>query len=442
MVFPLTTRVNAQNHLEIGGCDLVTLARDFGTPLYVFDDEHLRARAREVAARLSDGLAMPGGPFREALALYASKAYMSPYLARIFKEAGLGLDVTSEGELEIARRVDFPRERIFLHGNNKTDQEIKAALALGVRHVVVDHLGEISRLAQAAQVQGTTVQTLLRLAPAIDPHTHRFMATGVADSKFGLPIADGQALDAARRVQALAPHLQFVGIHLHIGSQIFEEAPFRAALSAGLDWAARLWETTGLEVTELDLGGGWGVGYTPEQRSMDPAEWIRAITEELAARRTRAEDLSKVRLLVEPGRALVAQAAVALYTVGAVKQIPGGRTYVSVDGGMGDNVRPALYGVQYTARIANKPTEPPVRHVAIAGRYCEQGDILIQDVNLPEITAGDCIAIPDAGAYQLPMASNYNLIPRPAVLAVRNGTARVVRRRETIEEMLWVESND
>ncbi len=427
--FPETTRVNQDNHLEIGGCDVVALAREFGTPLYVFDDAHLQGRTRGIRESFESRWA-------NSLALYATKAYFSPYLARLFRDAGLGIDVTSGGELEVARRVDYPRNRIYLHGNNKTPAEIRAALAMGVEHVIVDNLDEIRLLADMAAPFGTTPRVLLRLAPAIDPHTHRHLATGVVESKFGLPVATGAALEAARLVLALTPRLQLVGLHVHIGSQIFELAPYRDAVAAILDFARTLNETLGVQVQELDLGGGWGVAYKEGQESLPVNQVAESIVSALGEQGVPAS----TRLLVEPGRALVAQSAVALYTVGAIKRVGEVRTYVSVDGGMGDNIRPALYGAQYTARIANKMTDAPTQRVAIAGRYCEQGDILIEQVDLPEVGVGDLIAIPCAGAYHIPMASNYNLMPRPAVVSVGEGKARLVRRRETIEEMLVTES--
>ncbi len=431
MVFPLTARVNADRHLEIGGCDVVALAQEFGTPLYLYDDEHLRARAREIRDAFQ-------ARWHDSLILYATKAYFSPYLARIYKDAGLGIDVTSEGELEIARRVDFPRGRIYLHGNNKTPAEIRAALALGVQQIIVDNLDEIEMLARLAAELDAAPRVLLRLAPAIDPHTHRYLATGVAESKFGLSIATGDALRAARLVTRHSPRLTLTGLHVHLGSQIFELDPYRDAVAAVLDFARELQSDSGFELQELDLGGGWGVAYTEEQATLAVETVADAIVSVLASRPLPHAP----RLLFEPGRALIAQSAVALYTVGAVKQIAGVRTYISVDGGMGDNVRPALYGARYTARVANRMDDAATTRVAVAGRYCEQGDILIEEVALPRVTAGDLIAIPGAGAYQIPMASNYNLIPRPAVLALRDGEPRLIRRRETIEDMLRCEANE
>ncbi len=424
--FPLTARVNPQSHLEIGGCDVVDLVREFGTPLYVFDEEHLRVRAREIREAFRARLP-------NSLILYATKAYFSPYLARLFREAGLGLDVTSEGELEIARRVDYPRDKIYLHGNNKTAAEIRAALAIGVDHIIVDNLDEIELLARIATELNVKPRVLLRLAPGIDPHTHKYLATSVAESKFGLPLATGDALEAARMISRHSSRLNLVGLHVHIGSQIFDLQPYRDAIRAVLDFATELRDAVGFELQELDLGGGWGVDYAGDQTPLSVAEIVEAVAESL--RKFKISDF-RLKILFEPGRALVAQGAVALYTVGSVKEIVGVRTYVSVDGGMGDNIRPALYGAKYAARVANRMNDALTMRVAIAGRYCEQGDILIENVELPRVQAGDLIAIPVAGAYQLPMASNYNLIPRPAVVAVRDDRSRLIRRRETIEDML------
>lgn len=429
MLFPITTHINQHAHLEIGGCDVVSLAREHGTPLYIFDDVHLRTRAAEIRGAFH-------ARWENSSVLYATKAYYSPYLARIFKDAGLGIDVTSAGEMEIARRVGLSPDQIYLHGNNKTPAEIRAALALGVAHIIVDNLDEIELLAQIANEMNAMPRVLLRLAPAIDPHTHRYMATGIAESKFGLSMATGAALQAAQRVAELAPRLQLVGLHVHIGSQIFELQPYRDAINTITDFAQELKSAIGFELQELDLGGGWGVAYTEEQGTLSVNLIASTIVSALADRRLLTADC---RLVIEPGRALVAQSAVAVYTVGSVKEIRGVKTYVSVDGGMGDNVRPSLYGAKYTARVANKMNDKPTKRVSIAGRYCEQGDLLIENVELPNVAPGDLIAIPLAGAYQIPMSSNYNLIPRPAVIAARDGNARVIRRRETIDDMLRCE---
>jgi diaminopimelate decarboxylase len=432
-LFPQHTTINSKNHLAIADCDVVELAREFGTPLYVYDDEHVRTRAREMREAFQSR-------WKNSLVLYATKAYFSPYLARIYKEAGLGIDVTAEGEMEIARRADFPRDQIYVHGNNKTPAEIRAAFAMGITHIIVDNLDEIELLNRIATEMNVTPKLLLRLAPNIDPHTHRHMATGIAASKFGLPITTGDALEAARRVKNYSPRLSLVGLHVHIGSQVFELEPYRDAIKVVLDFANELKREIGFELQELDLGGGWGVSYTGTEENLLPSTIADTIVDVLE-KEFRIQN-SQFKILVEPGRSLVAQSGVAVYTVGAIKEIKNIKTYVSVDGGMGDNVRPSLYGAQYTAFVANKMNDAPARHVAIAGRYCEQGDILIDDVALPSVNAGDLIVIPFAGAYQIPMSSNYNSMVRPAVLAVRDGEARVIRRRETIEDLLRCEADE
>ena len=430
-LFPIHSSINDKNHLEIAGCDVVDLARDYGTPLYIYDDEHLRVRAREIREAFQSR-------WKNSLVLYATKAYFSPYLARIYKEAGLGIDVTAEGEMEIARRADFPRDQIYVHGNNKTPAEIRAAFSMGIDHVIVDNLDEIELLNRIATEMNVTPQLLLRLAPAIDPHTHRHMATGIAESKFGLPISTDDAMRAAQIVTRHSSHLSLVGLHVHIGSQVFELEPYRDAIKVVLDFARELKREIGFELRELDLGGGWGVSYTGEQENLSPDVVARTVVESLSQFQI---PNSKFQILVEPGRSLVAQSGVAVYTVGSIKEIKNVRTYISVDGGMGDNIRPSLYGAQYTAFVANKMNDAPTHRVAIAGRYCEQGDILIDDVALPSVSAGDLIVIPFAGAYQIPMSSNYNSMLRPAVLAVRDGEARVIRRRETIEDLLRCEAD-
>lgn len=438
-VFSVTSRINQHEHLEIGGCDAVALAREYGTPLYIFDDHHLREQARRVREAFQTR-------WHNTLILYATKAYYSPYIARIFKDAGLGIDVTSEGEMEIARRVGLAPDKIYLHGNNKTPSEIRTALTLGVDHIIVDNLDEIDLLAQIADELGVTPRVLLRLAPAIDPHTHRYLATGVAESKFGLPMSTGMAIDAARLVIRHSPRLTLVGLHVHIGSQVFDLEPYRDAVAALIDFAHELQDAVGFELQELDLGGGWGVSYTREQETLPADQVADAIVEQILNSKFQIQErqsaIGNLKLIFEPGRALVAQSAAALYTVGAIKEIRGVRTYVSVDGGMGDNVRPALYQAKYTARVANRMNDAPAMRAAIAGRYCEQGDVLIEDVALPRVKTGDLIAIPNAGAYQIPMSSNYNLIPRPAVIAVRDGNARLIRRRETIEDMLRLDDEE
>lgn len=430
VLFPLTARIEQQNHLEIGGCDLVQLAQEFGTPLYIYDEATIRAQAMRALNAFRSR-------WQDTVVLYATKAYFSPFLAHIYQELGLGLDVTSEGEIVIARDARFDGRTIYVHGNNKTPEEIRAALSAGIAHFIVDNLDEIVNLETlvAQHVPHARVKCLIRLSPNIDAHTHRYMTTGVADSKFGLGINNGMAERAAREILQ-KEHLELVGLHFHIGSQVFDTDALREALNAVLDVAADWRTKLGFVLQELNIGGGWGVAYNETQMTLEMEAFAENTTQALREG-LRARGLNgNLKLIVEPGRGLIAQAGVALYRVGSVKEIPGVRSYVAIDGGMGDNVRPALYSAQYTAVLANRLNEDNAHEYAIAGRYCEQGDVLIERAPLPEMRVGDLLAIPVAGAYQLPMASNYNLIPRPAVVAVNDGHARLVRRRETIEDML------
>lgn len=429
-LLPHTARVNALQHLELGGCDVVSLAEQFGTPLYLYDEATLRVQA-------TDALNLLRAQWNDATLLYATKAYWAPFLARLYRELGLGLDVTSEAEILIAQHAGFDPEIIYLHGNNKTPAEIRAALASGITHFVVDNFEDIARIAEfgAAHAPSRIYRLLLRLSPNIDAHTHRYMTTGVADSKFGLGIQNGMAERAARAIAAHA-NLDLVGLHFHIGSQVFDTDALREALAAVLDVAADWRAKFAFDLRELNIGGGWGVAYDQAQTTLDMDAFLRNTTRALRAG-LRARGLNEqIKLIAEPGRGLIARAGVALYRVGAIKELPDVRTYIAIDGGMGDNVRPALYNASYQALLANRMEERDAREYAIAGRYCEQGDVLIERARLPETRIGDLLAIPVAGAYQLPMASNYNLIPRPAVVLVGDGHARLTRRRESLEDML------
>lgn len=449
-LFPLTARLNAHNHLELGGCDVADLAEKFGTPLYLFDKVTLREQATRAINAFTSR-------WKNVLVLYATKAYFAPFIARLYHELRLGLDVTSEGEIVIAQSAGFDPGTIYLHGNNKTPEEILAALNAGISHLVLDNLDEISRISfllshnetsatnhprftpspqsSVLSPSSSVVRLLIRLSPNIDAHTHRYMTTGVADSKFGLGISNGTAEQAARQILR-HDNLRLVGLHFHIGSQVFDTEALRDALDAVLDVAADWRAKFDFDFQELNIGGGWGVAYNESQTTLD-VETFAENTTHVLRRGLRERGLNEnLKLIVEPGRGLIARAGVALYRVGSVKEIPNVRSYVAIDGGMGDNVRPALYGAQYSAFLANRLDENPSREYAVAGRYCEQGDVLIERAALPETRVGDLLAIPVAGAYQLPMSSNYNLIPRPAVVLVNGGSARLVRRRETLEAML------
>jgi len=431
-LLPDTASVSADGHLELGGCDVVALATAFGTPLYVYDEATIRNRAR--AYRDGLGAAYAG----ESLVCYAGKAYCAPWLLRVIAEEGLGLDVVSGGELFAAGIAGFAPERIYFHGNNKGEDELAQALDAGVSRVVIDNLEEIARVSRLAVSRGIRQDVLLRVAPGVDTHTHAHIKTGVLDTKFGLSIQTGAAEAAARAIFE-APGLRLTGLHAHIGSQLFELEPYRATISRVFELAARLAAEFDFELRELSPGGGFGVRYTAADEPLSAGEITRAIADTVCAA-VRRHGLSELpRLTIEPGRSIVGPAAVAVYRVGSVKEIAGVRTYVAVDGGMADNIRPTAYGALYTPVLANRVLDEADSVVAVAGKYCESGDVLVREARLPWPRVGDLVAMPGSGAYHLAMASNYNLSPRPAVVVVVNGQPRLVRRRETYADLLRTE---
>ncbi len=426
-VLPVGAGVNDAGHLTIGGCDAVALASDFGTPLYVFDEETLRGQCR--AFREAFASAYPG-----TRVAYAAKAYLGRALAAIIAEEGLDLDVVSGGELAIAASVGFPGERIHFHGNNKSEQELREALDYGIGRIVIDNFHEMHLVSGLASARGQRQRVLLRLSPGIDPHTHAHTTTGTLDSKFGIPLPTGQAESAVRQAQGM-PGLDLVGLHVHLGSPVFDLEPYRQAVEVVMEFAARMKERYGFVLAEFSPGGGFAVAYTPDQEPPSPGEYAEAIAGALREA-CRRYGLEAPALFVEPGRAIVARAAVALYTAGSWKEVPEVRRFVSLDGGMADNIRPALYGSQYSAVVANKMNDGRRERVTLAGKYCESGDILLRDAELPPIEPGDIVAMPVAGAYALAMASNYNASLRPAIVLVKDGQARLIRRRETYEDLM------
>ncbi len=416
-LFPYTAEVDSRGSLVLGGCDTGRLVEEFGTPLYVFDEDTLRGRCREFV-----------GGFRERYpysdVIYACKAFINVALAQLLKEEGLGLDVVSGGELAVAQRAVFPPERVYFHGNNKSREELEMALEYGIGRVVVDNFHEIDLLGEIASQRGVVQDILLRVSPGVDPHTHVYTTTGVLDSKFGFSIQTGQAGEAVDRAMN-GSGMRLMGLHFHLGSPIFELEPYTRAMEITLDFAAQV----GLPLQEINPGGGFAIAYTRDQRPPAVEEYADAIASTLGG-------AVSPHLTVEPGRAIVGRAGVALYSVGASKDVPGIRKYVSVDGGMGDNIRPALYQAQYEAVIANKMVDEEWEEVSIAGKFCESGDVLLRDVLIPRLEPGDILAVPAAGAYAPSMASNYNLVPRPAIVMVKDGQARLIRRRESYEDLM------
>lgn len=423
-LFPPESAVSDSGHLVIGGCDTVEMAAEFGTPLYLFDELALRNRCAEFKREF-------GQHYADTTVLYSAKAFINKALAGLFSEEGVGLDVVSGGEISIVRSAGFPMDRVYFPGNNKSAEELKLALDYGVARIVVDNLHELNLLGEIARERGDRSNILLRLSPGVDPHTHRYITTGNLDSKFGLPMAHAeQALTTAMAMSQLNLH----GLHFHIGSQITQFEPYQQAIDTILGFAARMKDKHGFELKELSIGGGFAVQYTLDSPAPPISAYARALTSSLIAG-CQKYGLAKPQLFIEPGRSMVAQAGVALYTVGVVKDIPGVRCYASVDGGMADNIRPALYQAEFEAVIANRMKDKVEGKFTIAGRYCESGDILIKDIELPQPVTGDIMAIPGCGAYVLAQASNYNASLRPAVVMVREGKARLIRKRETFEDL-------
>lgn len=425
MLFPVTYSVNARGRMEIGGCDLVELAESHGTPLYVYDEETVRSRAREFRTAMGDA----------GRVLYSAKAFYSPAFLRVIEEEGLGLDVVSAGELHVALAAGYPGERIFFLGNNKSADELDYAYRSGCT-IVIDGAYEFELLRRVVPV-GRRVRAEVRISPGVKPDTHDFISTGQLDSKFGFSIENGQARAAVE--QALShPAIELVGLHSHIGSQIFDLRGHVAAMEVMLGLLAELRRDLDFAPLSLGAGGGLGIAYTRHDDPPTPREFVATVLGALRAGAARRE-LPVPELVIEPGRSLAGPAGVTLYTVGSIKEIPGVRRYVAVDGGMGDNIRPKLYGARYEAFLADRPEAPATETVTIAGKYCESTDILISDIELPPVASGDVLCIPATGAYCLAMSSNYNGMPRPEVVMVGDGKARVIRRRETLADLLLAE---
>ncbi|MBO7309770.1 MAG: diaminopimelate decarboxylase [Clostridia bacterium] len=419
---------NDRGHLTVGGLDTVELAKKYGTPLYLLDEACIREQCRTYinSARKYFG--------EDALPLYASKALCFSEIYRIAAQEGMGVDCVSGGELYTAKKAGFPAERIYFHGNNKTDKDISDAMDMGVGTFVVDNEEELSAVSAMAQDRGITQRILLRITPGIDPHTHKAIVTGNVDSKFGNAIVTGQAMSIVKK--AIATNgVCLVGLHCHIGSQIFDVEPFSDAARIMTQFIARIKDECGYEISELNLGGGLGVKYTKYDREVDYAQAIKDISE-IVHGLCRENNIKMPRIILEPGRSLVAASGATLYTVGSVKEIPEFRNYISVDGGMPDNPRYALYQSQYTALIANRANEPADYRATIAGRCCESGDLLGENMEIQRAERGDILAVLVTGAYNYSMASNYNRLPRPPVVMIKDGADRLVVRRETYEDIV------
>jgi diaminopimelate decarboxylase len=414
--------------LQVGGIDVRDLATTYGTPVYVFDEADFRARCRE---------------FREAFAgsdvFYAGKAFLCKAIVRLVAEEGLGLDVCSGGELAVALAAGLPPGRIGLHGNNKSVGELRRAMTAGVGRYVLDSFDEIDRLTALAREYGSRPNVMVRVTVGVEAHTHEYIATAHEDQKFGFSLSGGAAAEAVDRILR-ADVLNLIGLHSHIGSQIFDTSGFELATRRVLGLHAQVRDRHGLELPELDLGGGFGIAYTSQDDPSTPGD-LAASMAKMVEQECAAHHLSTPRLSVEPGRAIVGPAMFTLYEVGTVKDVDGIRTYVSVDGGMSDNIRTALYDASYSATLAGRASAAPPILARVVGKHCEAGDIVVKDEFLPaDIRPGDLLAVPGTGAYCRSMASNYNHVPRPPVVAVADGTARVIVRRETEDDLLALDA--
>jgi diaminopimelate decarboxylase len=415
----------AEGALSVGGVPVTRLAEEFGTPAYFLDEEDFRARCRDWRSAFGE----------EADVFYAGKAFLSRAVVRWLDEEGLNLDVCSGGELLTALDAGMPAARIAFHGNNKTAAEIERAVAAGVGRIVVDSFQELVRVAHTAQALGRVQPVQIRVTVGVEAHTHEFIATAHEDQKFGLALAGGQAAEAVRRALSL-DGVELVGIHSHIGSQIFDMAGFEVSARRVVGLLTEIRDEHGVELPEIDLGGGLGIAYTSDDDPREPHEIAKALGD-IVTRECESAGLAVPRISVEPGRAIVGPTAFTLYEVGTIKPLEGLRTYVSVDGGMSDNIRTALYDAEYSVSLASRSSDAEPMLVRVVGKHCESGDIVVRDAFLPaDLAPGDLIAVPATGAYCRSMASNYNHALRPPVVAVRDGQARVIVRRETEEDLL------
>lgn len=420
--------VNEKGHLTIGGCDTLELAKEYGTPLYVLDENTIRNTMRSYVnsfKKFYNGNGMP---------LYASKALSCKELCRIAKEENIGLDVVSGGEIYTALQADFPMEKVHFHGNNKTADEIRFALKSKVGKFVVDNLYELELLNRIAAEMGVTANISFRIKPGVDAHTHNFIRTGQIDSKFGFALETGEAYNAVKEALKL-DNVCLKELHCHIGSQIFDIEPFVSAAEIMIDFMGKIKSELDVVISELNLGGGFGIMYTNDDEPVPYENYMEKVS--VAVKSKCAEyDLPVPFIFIEPGRSIVGEAGITLYTVGGKKEIPNVRTYVSVDGGMTDNIRYALYQSAYTVLNAGKANVEPDESVTVAGKCCESGDLVQEHTKVAKVDVGDTLAVLSTGAYNYSMASNYNRIPRPAMVMVKDGKSRIIIKRESYEDLV------
>jgi diaminopimelate decarboxylase len=420
-------KVNERGHVVFEGCDVVELAKEYGTPLYVISESEIHQRCRRIREYFTN-------KYPDTQALYASKAMSNVALYKIIQEEDMGIDVVSGGELYTAIKAGFPMENVYFHGNNKIPSEIKLGIDNNIGCFVIDNEYELGIIQRLASESGKKVKALLRITPGVSGHTHEYISTGQIDSKFGFSIQDDVALNAVKVVLE-CPNIHFAGIHCHIGSQIYRIEAYREAVKVMTTLMQQIKLELSVETEELNMGGGFGVFDNDRDKQVDIVEFIETIMTTIDEQCS-IKDIKRPRILIEPGRWMVGEAGITLYTIGAIKEIKGIRKYVSVDGGMADNPRHALYKAVYRAIVANKANEPCTDLVTIAGKCCESGDILIRNLKTPSLESGDILAVYGTGAYNYSMSSNYNRLPRPALVMVNNGDSKVIVRRETYEDLL------
>jgi len=419
--------MNERGHLVFDGCDVIDLAKEYGTPLYVISESEIRGRCRRIKEYFTD-------KYPDTQALYASKAMSNMTIYKMVGEEGMGIDVVSGGELYTAVKAGFPSDRIYFHGNNKSPAEIKLGLENNIGCFVIDNEHEIEVLQKLAEDSGKKPKALLRITPGVSGHTHEYISTGQIDSKFGFSIQHGVAINAVRKVLE-SPNIHFAGIHCHIGSQIYRSEAYAETVKIMVGLAEQIKQELGVEIEELNMGGGFGVFDYENDTHVDIVEFIETIMTNIIEQ-CKLKGLKRPRILIEPGRWIIGESGITLYTIGAIKEIKGIRKYVSVDGGMTDNPRHALYKAVYKAVVANKANEPYSETVTIAGKCCESGDILIRDLETPALESGDILAVYGTGAYNYSMSSNYNRHTKPALVVVHKGESRLVIRRETYEDLI------
>jgi len=427
-IFPNNTFVNDKNNISIGDVDLEELADTYGTPLYVYDENTILTTIKDFQDSFNSEI-------ENSVISYSTKAFSNPYLLKLLDENGMNIDVVTGGELAIAKHVNFPPNRINFHGNNKSPEELRDAIDYGIGHITIDSFNEIENLRTITEEINKTQDVMLRVSPSIDPHTHLLTTTGVLDSKFGFSIETGHAEKAIEQLMKIKS-LNLLGLHFHLGSPIFELEPYSEAIDYVYDFAANMRDKYGLDIKEFSPGGGFAIGYEVDKQPLPISHYAKVIGDSIK-KSCKTHNFSLPKVILEPGRALVGRSGVSIYRIGSIKTIPNVRNYVSVDGGMGDNIRPALYGSDYSVFSITKALEKENRMKStISGKFCESGDYLARDVEIPNPEIDDLLALPASGAYNLAMASNYNMQVRPAVVMIKNGSHFLIRRRESYGDLL------